>query len=171
MPVLRQHHTRDFTVIPNALLQDQRLSCRERGLLVWMLSKPPEWNFSHKALLAELPYDKKGVVQSCINKLTETGYLRITQERSCGRLGKTVWYVYDVPYPNIRDTAAQTPQSGKTEHGSPYPEIPEPGKPPSYKRKKIKKKDAVFALEGGTQLSENLYFNQESGEWCWKEKV
>lgn len=164
MPVLRQHHTRDFTVIPNALLQDQRLSCRERVLLVWMLSKPPEWNFSHKALLTELSYDKKGVVQACVNKLTETGYLRIVQERSSGRLGKTVWYVYDVPYPNIRDTVA-------TEYDSPYPEIPDSGKQTSYKRKNVKKKEAVPAAESGAQPSKELYRDPETGEWRRKENA
>ena len=146
-------------MIPNALLQDQRLSCRERGLLVWMLSKPPEWNFSHKALLAELPFDKKGVVQASINKLTETGYLQITQERSSGRLGKTVWYVYDVPYPNIRDAVTE----------SPYPEIPDSGKPTTYKRKNIKKKEATPAIEGGAQLSEGFYLDPETGQWRRKE--
>lgn len=129
-----------------------------------MLSKPPEWNFSHKALLTELPYDKKGVVQACVNKLTETGYLRIVQERSSGRLGKTVWYVYDVPYPNIRDTVA-------TEHDSPYPEIPDSGKPTSYKRKNVKKKEAVSALEGGTQLSEKFYIDPVSREWRRRENA
>lgn len=143
VPVLRKHHTRDFTVIPNALLRDQRLSCRERGLLVWMLSKPQEWNFSHKSLLAELPFDKKGTVQACISKLEETGYLRIVQERKQGKLGKTQWYVYDVP----------------------YPEIPDSGKPASYKRKNIKKEKAVPGFGAGEQPLGTVYFDTESGEW------
>lgn len=126
-----------------------------------MLSKPPEWNFSHKALLAELPYDKKGVVQACVKKLTETGYLRIVQERSSGRLGKTVWYVYDVPYPNIRDTVEE----------SPYPEIPDSGKSTSYKRKNAKKKEAVPAAESGAQPSKELYRDPETGEWRRKENA
>lgn len=162
MPVLRQNHTRDFTVFPNALLQDQRLSCRERGLLVWMLSKPQDWNFSHKALLAELPYDKKGAVQACINKLTEAGYLRIVQERTKGKLGKTLWYVYDVPYPKYRDTDKQK---------SPYPEIPYSGKPTSYKIKNKQKKEATPALEGGAQLPEGIYFDSESGEFRRKGSI
>ena len=156
VPVLRKHHTRDFTVIPNALLRDQRLSCRERGLLVWMLSKPQEWNFSHKSLLAELPFDKKGTVQACISKLEETGYLRIVQERKQGKLGKTQWYVYDVPYPDIRDTDNRLP---------PYPEIPDSGKPASYKRKNIKKEKAVPGFGAGEQPLGNVYLDTESGEW------
>lgn len=182
MPVLRQHHTRDFTVIPNSLLQDQRLSCRERGLLVWMLSKPQDWNFSHKALLSELPFDKKGAVQACINKLTEIGYLRIVQERTKGKLGKTLWYVYDVPYPNIRDTAREATQPKEIADGSPYPKyrdtdrkkppypgIPDSGKSTSYKIKNIQMKEAVPAMEGGAQLPEGIYYDPDSGEFRRKE--
>ena len=121
-----------------------------------MLSKPQDWNFSHKALLSELSFDKKGAVQACINKLTEIGYLRIVQERTKGKLGKTLWYVYDVPYPNIRDTDDKVP---------PYPEIPDSGKPTSYKIQNIQKKEAAPAVEGGTQHSEGFYRDPETGEW------
>ena len=182
MPVLRQHHTRDFTVIPNSLLQDQRLSCRERGLLVWMLSKPQDWNFSHKALLSELPFDKKGAVQACINKLTEIGYLRIVQERTKGKLGKTLWYVYDVPYPNIRDAAIEPtqpkemaddlphPKYRDTDNKAPpYPEIPDSGKSTSLKKHIKQKKKAVPATEGGAQLPEGIYYDPNSGEFRRKD--
>ena len=121
-----------------------------------MLSKPQDWNFSHKALLAELPYDKKGAVQACINKLTETGYLRIVQERTKGKLGKTLWYVYDAPNPKYRDTDNQK---------LPYPEMPDSGKPTSYKIKNKQKKEAAPAIEGGAQLPEDIFFDQESGEF------
>ena len=154
MPVLRQIHKINFTTLPNALLQDSKLSCRERGLLVWMLSKPTEWNFSHKALLAELPHDKKGAIQACVNKLTETGYLRISQERTNGKLGKAVWYVYDSPYPSIQDSE---------EIHSPHPKIPGSGKSTSYKRKNIEK--AAPSIDAGRQPSGNCYYDHDAGEW------
>lgn len=156
MPVLRTKHKENFTTLPNALLQDKNLSCRDRGLLVWMLSKPQDWNFSHKAILAELQFDKKGAIQASINNLSRIGYLEIIQERNNGRLGKTVWYVSDTPYPNIQDTA-------------PYPEIPDSGKSTSYKRKNIKKKKADPGVEAGSQPCGNLYFDSDAGEWRRKE--
>lgn len=120
-----------------------------------MLSKPAEWNFSHKALLAELPFDKKGTIQTSINKLVSLGYLKITQERKKGKLGKTVWYVYDTPHPDIRDTVRDAP----------HPEIPDSGKSTSYKKESIKKKAAVSAVEGGAQLMERYYLDPVSGGW------
>lgn len=78
------------------------------------------------------------------------------QERTKGKLGKTLWYVYDVPNPKYRDT--DNPKS-------PYPEIPDSGKPTSYKIKNKQKKEAAPALEGGAQLPEGIYFDHESGEF------
>ena len=124
--------------------------------------------------MSELPFDKKGTIQSCINKLTQIGYLRIVQERTKGKLGKTLWYVYDAPYPNIRDTAIEPSQRPKMADGSPYPnirdadnktpphpKIPDSGKSTSYKRKNIKKKEDVSAMEGGTHLPEGIYWRRK----------
>lgn len=152
MPVLRQVHRENFTVLPNELLQDPQLSCRDRGLLVLMLSKPPEWVFSHKSLLGELPLDTKGGIQGSVNKLRQLGYLQIIQERHRGQLGKTVWYISDTPYPNMQDTAGAPP---------PYPEIPGSGKPAPYKIHR--EKSAAPALEGGVQPG--CFFDKTAGTW------
>ena len=116
MPVLRQRHTRDFTAIPNSLLQDQRLSCRDRGLLVWMLSKPPNWQFTKKGILAEMEQDGERSVQAGVKKLQETGYLIIKRERQGkGKLAKTIWSVYDIP--QLQNAVTEPPQPGKPESG------------------------------------------------------
>ena len=52
MPVLRQRHARNFTTLPNELLQDPRLTCGDLGLLVQMLSRPENWGFSTSGLNA-----------------------------------------------------------------------------------------------------------------------
>ena len=82
MPVLRQHHTRDFTVIPNDLLQDQRLSFRDIGLLAWMLSKPHDWKFTYEGMLAERVTDGKSAIQAGVKSLKKAGYLRIEKKRN-----------------------------------------------------------------------------------------
>lgn len=156
MPVLRKNHQGNFTPMPNEVLQSKSLSLRARGLLGFMLSKPQDWNFSHKALLSELPSESKGSIQASINELTKSGYVQIIQERKNGRLGKATWYVSDTPYPNIRDAVTVD---------TPYPGIPDSGKSTSYKRKNIKKKEAVPAVEGGTQLAEGYYLDPESEKW------
>ncbi|MFD5438556.1 hypothetical protein ACFWJ4_41215 [Kitasatospora sp. NPDC127067] len=43
MQIHRSAHVRAFTVLPNGLLQDRRLSYTARGLLADLLSRPDGW--------------------------------------------------------------------------------------------------------------------------------
>lgn len=153
MPVLRQNHTRDFTVIPNSLLQDQRLSCRDRGLLVWMLSKPPDWEFSKLSIVGELQLDGESSIKSGIKNLKAAGYLEIRQERKKGKVFRSVWTVSDMPQGCFNPTESL---QGRYPHmeNSPY-----------TKERLYKKKEAVPALEGGAQHPEGVYFDNEAGEY------
>ena len=168
MPVLRQHHTQDFTVVPNALLQDQRLSFRDIGLLVWMLSKPADWKFTKKTILAEIKQDGDRSVQAAVKKLQETGYLTITRgDRKKGKLAESIWTVYDEP--QLQNAAMEQPQPRKPECGSPQLRFPSVQNAVDYKRYNNKKKNAAPAVEGGAQLSEEFYLDPETGQWRRKE--
>ncbi|MCI6851390.1 MAG: hypothetical protein MR883_07760 [Clostridiales bacterium] len=153
MPVLRQHHARDFTTIPNALLQDQRLSCRDRGLLVWMLSKPPDWEFSKLSIVDELKLDGESSIKSGIKNLKATGYLEIRQERIKGKVSRSVWTVSDTPQGCFNPTAL------------PQGRFPPMENSPYTKERINKRKKAAPAFEGGTQLPDGIFFDSESGEF------
>lgn len=153
MPVLRQQHARNFTTLPNELLQDPQLSCGDLGLLVQMLSRPENWCFSTSSLntLYAGRTGKESLAKS-VKRLQELGYLTIERKRTPGgKLGAAVWTVCD------------TPQPQKPECGSPQPGKPHSGFPP-YKKKRLEKSEkAVPAVEGGQQPG--LYYDTESGEW------
>lgn len=152
MPVLRQRHARNFTTLPNELLQDQQLSCRDRGLLVWMLSKPPDWKFTHKAILQELPADGKTAILNCVKRLQEVGYLEISRSKKAGQFDKSIWTVSDTPHPQNEDMDI------------PHPRFPHPQNADVFLKKELTKKEkAVPALEGGRQPE--IYFDPEAGEW------
>lgn len=153
LPVLRQNHTRDFTVIPNALLQDQRLNSRDRGLLVWMLSKPPDWEFSKLSIVNELILDGESSIKSGIKKLKAAGYLEIRQERVKGKMLRSVWTVSDTPQGCFSPTV------------SPQGCFPPVENDPYTKERIYKKKEAAPALEGGAQLPEGVFFDREAGEF------
>ena len=159
MPVLRQNHTRDFTVIPNSLLQDQRLSCRDRGLLVWMLSKPPDWEFSKLSIVGELKLDGESSIKSGIKNLKAAGYLEIRQERIKGKVSRSIWTVSD------------TPQGCFSPADSPQGRYPPMENSPYTKERINKRNKAAPALEGGAQLPEGIYFDNESGEFRRKENA
>ena len=156
-------------MIPNALLQDQRLSYRDVGLLVWMLSKPQDWKFSYDGMLAERTTDGKSAVQAGIKNLKAAGYLRIEKQRNKGRLGERIWYVYDEPYTE-NQYMDNTPQLQNAVRVSPYIEKPYMENPPQQKKYRTKEK-AVPAVVGGTQPSRELYRDPETGEWRRKENA
>ena len=149
MPVLRQARKANFTTLPNELLQDQRLSCRDRGLLVWMLSKPPDWKFTHKAIL--LPADGKTAILNGVKRLQEIGYLAISRNKKAGQFDESIWTVSDTPHPQNEDM------------GTPHPRFPRPQNADVLLKTDEQKKKAAPALEGGQQPE--IYYDPATGEW------
>lgn len=153
MPVLRQSHVRNFTTLPNELLQDQRLSCRDRGLLVWMLSKPPDWSFSKKSIEAELARDGESSIQAGVKNLQKAGYLKIDRKRQeRGKLSVVVWTVFDCPQ-----------LENQSVDNSPQLDFPQLDNAAYTKYGIYKRGNAVPALRGGEQPG--IYYDAESGEW------
>lgn len=157
MPVLRQSRVRNFTTLPNELLQDQRLSCRDRGLLVWMLSKPLDWSFSKKSIEAELARDGESSIQAGVKNLQKAGYLKIDRKRQeRGKLSVAVWTVFDCP--QLENPAVDA---------SPQLDFPQLDNAAYTKNSSYKKGSAVPALRGGEQPE--IYYDAESGEWKRRE--
>lgn len=104
MPVLRKNHHGNFTPMPNEVLQSKSLSLRARGLLGFMLSKPQDWNFSHKALLSELPSESKGSIQASINELTKSGYVQLSRKERTVDLEKRpgMFQTHRIPISGMR---------------------------------------------------------------------
>lgn len=151
MPVLRKKYKNEYTILPNAILKDQRLSYRDIGLLAWMLSKPQDWKFSYEGMLTERSKDGKSALQTGVKNLQAAGYLRIEKQRNKGRLAERIWYVYDAPY---------------TEN--PYMEKPYKEKRPQQNTDKTKymtEEKAVPGSEAGRQPAGDLYYDKETGEW------
>lgn len=134
MPVLRRKQNGNFTVLPNELLQDPRLSCRDRGLLVWMLSKPQDWTFSQRGIANELSFDGESSVKAGVKNLQEAGYLHIDRERrDRGRLSVAVWTVSDSPQPESQSM------------GSPQVDLPLVENRPYTKERNTKEEPATPA--------------------------
>ena len=117
-----------------------------------MLSKPPDWKFTHKAILQELPADGKTAILNCVKRLQEVGYLEISRSKKAGQFDKSIWTVSDTPHPQNEDM------------DTPHPRFPHPQNADVFLKKELTKKEkAVPALEGGRQPE--IYFDPEAGEW------
>lgn len=72
------NNPKQYTVIPQNILMDKRLSLRDRGMIVTIISLPDRWNFSTRGLCTLFP-DGLTAVTSAVQSLEKLGYLKRTQ--------------------------------------------------------------------------------------------
>lgn len=78
---LNFHFERDFTVVPNILLRDKRLSYKAKGIFLQIISVPESWNFSVRGLCA-LAKESTRAVTSGLRELENCGYIEWTKSRT-----------------------------------------------------------------------------------------
>jgi hypothetical protein len=148
--IFRSHPSKDFTVIPNALLRDSRLSLDMRGLLVSLLQLPEDWTV-HLEHLADHFGVGKDKMQSLMRKLIEAGYVVRTEVRDgdSQKWRGTVYHIYDRPQgmgepANANKPQPENPATGRTSvnpkkvsrpkaarsTNEPQPDLPSPENPP-----------------------------------------
>ncbi|MFH8474828.1 hypothetical protein [Streptomyces sp. NPDC018000] len=96
MQIHRSRHTRGFTVLPNALLQDRRLSYTARGLLADLLSRPDGWSEDGRRMADASPQGRLAVAKA-LRELTAFGYYRVLKVRRDDGTFVSEAHVYDTP--------------------------------------------------------------------------
>lgn len=97
MAILRKQNKERFTVIDNNIVQDKRLSLKNFGLLIKLLSLPDNWEFSEKGLKVIVP-DGMSSIRSGLKDLQALGYLKRSRVRDeQGRLCNVEWTVLEIP--------------------------------------------------------------------------
>lgn len=103
---------RDFTIIRNEALRDERLSYRARGILAYVLSQPPDWRGSAEEIANAAPKGEgRDAVRRALRELEEAGYLiRVKVRDENGRFVSMVcWRGYHTSS-QVNDTAEEFPQ-------------------------------------------------------------
>lgn len=110
----------NFQILPNATARDKRLSFRARGLLVLMLSYPPDWKFNRDWLARQTDGEGVTAVRTALTELETCGYLvrrRITVD------GRFDWAQTVYRSPQAKEAADQPiggkPAGGKSTDGNP----------------------------------------------------
>jgi len=102
MSIVRAERKSQFYTLPNATIEDDRLSWEARGMLVYLLSKPDHWKVlmpdlikrTRNALGKRSGRDK---VYGILRELRKAGYLCMTRKREGGEFTGVDYEISEVP--------------------------------------------------------------------------
>ena len=118
MPIIRAIHDKDhpYTVISNALVNDQSLSLNALAVMTYLISKPHDWRVRADDIQRRFQISR-GKVYGILDELMERGYLSREIIRQGGRVKECRYTVMEHPVPALPDT------------DSPLPDLPLPDSP------------------------------------------
>jgi hypothetical protein len=137
-----------YVMIERTTVQDKRLSWEARGLLVYLLSLPTDWDIRVSHLQTEGDAGRDAL-RRMLRELQKYGYTsgvgRDGQERGArGRFGETEIRVYESPELNPYHSEASPPSpENPSTVVSPSPGLPSPVKASPYIEKNLQKKDST----------------------------
>jgi len=115
--IFRSTHVRDYTVFSNNLIAEPSLSWRAKGILMYLLSKPQDWQTRIKDIQR---HGKEGrdAVRKAIAELTDAGYINKQQCRDeSGSFTGIEYLVFESPQ-------TENPYTGNPATGNPTSENP-----------------------------------------------
>lgn len=98
MTTIRVSKDKNYSVINNTVLNDERLSWKAKGMAAYLLSKPDDWEIVRENLINQ-SNDGITSVRSALQELEECGYLVRTRRQD--EHGRFVWErtLYETPQP------------------------------------------------------------------------
>ena len=122
MAVFRIERTRDYTVMSNHHLRNEKLSLKAKGLLSMMLSLPDDWNYTTRGL-AKICKEGVDAIGGALRELESAGYIVRHQMRDRqGRISDTEYVIYEQPQPKQSETPQPDTAAPDTEN--PYLDMP-----------------------------------------------
>ena len=88
--------TNNFTIVDNHFIRDENLSWKARGLLVYLLHLPDDWQI-YLEDLKNRSTDGRDSTMTGMAELMKKGYIKRTRKREKGRFVGYDYEVYEVP--------------------------------------------------------------------------
>lgn len=85
-----------FARVHRSLLDDKRLSWKAKGIVAYLLSKPPAWKL-RVADIVKHGEDGARAVRNGLNELRDLGYAEYIQPRNGGQFREGTWKISDSP--------------------------------------------------------------------------
>jgi hypothetical protein len=111
-----------YTVIPNQLLEDERISWEAKGILTYLLSKPDTWDLSAYHLIS-FGYAGKEKIYRVLKELQKAGYASHSRRGD----GRVEWEIRDTAQPekpHLENQYKDNPHPEKPYQEKPYQEKP-----------------------------------------------
>lgn len=137
MTIVRREHRAHFTIVPNAVFVDQRLSVEAKGVLGYLLSRPHKWHVRLEHVGRTLVVGRKKL-QRIFRELIGAGYISREPQRIVDghRFGEIDYVVRDVPVAVENPPLPRGPKgpaAPRVQKGPAYKDSPRGPKGPAYK--------------------------------------
>lgn len=97
MGKLRKKFKGNFTQVPNMIIEDDRLSYRAKGVYLYLVSKPDDWNY-YIHVMVKASTEGRDSLRKAIKELEKYGYLiRVKSKNNYGQFSGWDYYIYDEP--------------------------------------------------------------------------
>ncbi|WP_315827857.1 hypothetical protein [Bradyrhizobium sp. SZCCHNG3015] len=160
MTIVRREHRAQFTIVPNAVFADARLSVEAKGVLGYLLSRPHKWHVRLDHIGRTLLVGRKKL-QRIFRELIAAGYVTREAQRIVDghRFGEVDYVVRDVPVPvdnSARPRGRKGPAAPRVQKGPAYKDSPRGPEGPAYKEldKKRSELPEVFTVDGRPETIE-----------------
>jgi len=132
--IVRREHRDNFTIVPNAMFLDERLSVEAKGVLGFLLSRPHKWQVRLDHIGRTLRIGRKKL-QRIFRELISAGYVTREQQRILDghRFGEMDYVVRDVPEVLSIAPASQPVDNSPIPQGQKGTTVPRVQKGPAYK--------------------------------------
>lgn len=98
--VIKNNISKNFSMIPNALINDDKISDRGRFLFIYIASKPSEWTFHNTQLTNALKYSAD-TLRKYIKELVYFGWVFKEQQKKInGKFTSNIYHLYEKPLLN-----------------------------------------------------------------------
>jgi hypothetical protein len=88
---------REFAQISNSLIGDPNLSAKAKGILIYLISKPIDWEVRFSDIKKHMK-DGETAIRSGLRELEKAGYIKRGIERTDdGKFSEWIWNVYEKP--------------------------------------------------------------------------
>lgn len=103
-----------FTQVSNAVLYDNRLSLKAKGIYAYLFSKPDGWEFHLGTMRCELREGRKAIY-AAIRELEEYGYITKYQKNDNGKFGGMI---YEFIEPQVQNPCTEKGAAPKRVYGN-----------------------------------------------------